>query len=214
METVVKVGGSTIRDRERCRKVVNALEDIESNISVIAGGGEAADVVRELDERFSISDEAAHWAAIKAMDVNAHVLSGMSPVFQYAEDEDEIRETMSKDHIPVTGVYQLLRKDDSLDKSWDVTSDSITAHLGKKFGVEKIVLVKSVSGIKDDEGKLHQEITAEEAKKSAGEVIDPILPEILQQHQLSCTLVHGEYPERVKSAIEGERTTATQILSK
>jgi 5-(aminomethyl)-3-furanmethanol phosphate kinase len=138
MLTVVKVGGGLAREPGALRAACEAIgaAGVRHPLLVVPGGGELADVVRELDRRFGLSAEAAHWMAILAMDQYGWALSELIP--------GAVRRT---DLAPAGGVsvllpYALLRERDPLPASWDVTSDSIAAWVAGAAGAGRLVLVK------------------------------------------------------------------------
>src|SRR5437868_6532113 len=74
--TVVKVGGSLFdlpNLRERLRSFLKSLD--ASAVLLIPGGGRATDVIRDLDRRHSLGEEASHWLALRSLSLNAHVLA-------------------------------------------------------------------------------------------------------------------------------------------
>ena len=69
---VLKLGGSLI---DSARSLLLGLTDLESkgySFLVVPGGGPFADLVRSQFHEYSISDEAAHWMAILAMEQYAY----------------------------------------------------------------------------------------------------------------------------------------------
>ncbi len=77
---VIKIGGSLIGN---ARNLVHILNDYalteDEQILIIPGGGIFADTVRMASGVYGISDEAAHWMAILAMDQYAHYLTDNTP---------------------------------------------------------------------------------------------------------------------------------------
>ncbi|MEA1908566.1 MAG: amino acid kinase, partial [Euryarchaeota archaeon] len=77
---VIKIGGSLIGN---ARNLIHILNDYalteDERILIVPGGGIFADTVRTASEAYDISDEAAHWMAILAMDQYAHYLTDDTP---------------------------------------------------------------------------------------------------------------------------------------
>lgn len=66
---VIKIGGSLIQSaRELVRVLHRYASDEEEHILIVPGGGVFADTVRTASDKYGISDEAAHWMAVLAMD--------------------------------------------------------------------------------------------------------------------------------------------------
>ena len=123
IDTVVKLGGAVLAEGS-----LTALAGIprDGRTLIVPGGGPFADMVRAVDDRFDIGDDAAHWAAILAMDQYANALATLVP------------------GLPILAPYRWLRAVDPLPHSWDVTSDSIAAWVAHAVGAERLLLVKPV----------------------------------------------------------------------
>src|SRR5205823_5007158 len=78
VETVVKFGGGLLAYPESFDAALTAIASVarKNRLLVVPGGGLFADAVREVDRRVRLSDDAAHWMAILAMDQYAHVVAG------------------------------------------------------------------------------------------------------------------------------------------
>ena len=128
---LVKLGGSL---HHQIPEIVHLLCKSERPLLVVPGGGFFADVVRQEH----VSDDAAHWMAIAAMEQYAWVIASHG---MRTTDILAIPETTAV-FLP----YISMRQHDPLPHSWDVTSDSIAAWIAAELGIELLVL-KSVDGI-------------------------------------------------------------------
>ncbi len=148
---VIKVGGSLLEWPALAHRLGTwlAAQPPLPNL-IVAGGGELADAVRQLDHRCALPPAAAHWMAIRAMDVNALVLSQLLPA---ASTRLQVR---AWDRPPPDshGCWLLMaehfvRHDDPrsartpLPCGWQVTSDSIAARLAEACQAQELVLLKS-----------------------------------------------------------------------
>ena len=77
VETVVKLGGGLLADAVRLDAVLARIAAAAPShrLLVVPGGGPFADAVREVDRRLRLSDDAAHWMAVLAMDQHAHLIA-------------------------------------------------------------------------------------------------------------------------------------------
>jgi probable H4MPT-linked C1 transfer pathway protein len=140
---VIKVGGSLVADRAQLDAAIAAIAEISRGrrVVIVPGGGPFADAVRHVDSRIDVSDDAAHWMAILAMDQFAFVLAERlhAPVVTNPSD---VNGTLSRGKIGVLAPFRWLWDVDPLPHSWDVTSDSIAAWVAGRLGAEQLVLVK------------------------------------------------------------------------
>ena len=141
---VIKVGGGLLADAGSLETVLAAIETISRDVSllVVPGGGPFADVVRDIDRQFGLSDDAAHWMAILGMDQYAQLIASRLTNGRLVSASSEFKSVLRERHIPVLAPYQWIRDADPLPHSWDVTSDSISAWVAGQVGAVRLVLIK------------------------------------------------------------------------
>jgi aspartokinase-like uncharacterized kinase len=144
IDVVVKLGGGVLASVEAADAVLEALRAAAQScrLLVVPGGGPFADVVRDIDRRFGLSDDAAHWMAVLAMDQHAHLITGRLADAEMVSEPREIAGAIDAHRIPVLAPWRWLRATDPLPHSWDVTSDSIAAWVAGCVGARRLVLVK------------------------------------------------------------------------
>jgi len=185
---VIKIGGSLI---EVSRDIVRGLVDLsrEGNVFlVIPGGGPMADLVRDLHQRYDLSEETAHWMAILAMEEYACFLADGTGA--------SLTDDVSR---PASGVwvllpYRPLREDDrGLEHSWDYTSDSVAALVAWRLSTG-LVKATDVDGV-ILKGGVEREIPVEDliGRKTC---IDQGALRILRRSGNSCLVLDGRDPER------------------
>jgi aspartokinase-like uncharacterized kinase len=141
---VVKVGGGLLPHVERLDEVLAEIASAsrDAALVVVPGGGPFADAVREVDRGPGLSDWAAHWMSVLAMDQYAHVLVDRRAGATLVTGPIEIEKALAEDRLPVLAPYRWLRERDPLPHAWDVTSDSIAAWIAEALGAGRLVLVK------------------------------------------------------------------------
>jgi aspartokinase-like uncharacterized kinase len=144
VETVVKLGGGVLAHVEHFDAALGAIGAAASarSLLIVPGGGPFADTVRDVDRRIGLSDAAAHWMAVLAMDQYAHLIAAKLAGAVVVEDPAEISAAIGTRRIPVLAPSRWLRETDPLPHSWDVTSDSIAAWVAGRLGARRLVLVK------------------------------------------------------------------------
>jgi aspartokinase-like uncharacterized kinase len=145
VDAVVNVGGALLAHPAHFGAVlaaIGAAADRTRRLLVVPGGGPFADAVREMDRRLGLSNDAAHWMAVLAMDQNAHLIASRLAGGVLVADPAEIEAAPVNVTVPVLAPYRWLHEADPLPHSWDVTSDSIAAWVAGQVGAEQLVLVK------------------------------------------------------------------------
>jgi aspartokinase-like uncharacterized kinase len=149
---VVKVGGSLLNLPGLYRVLTSWLDrqPIDDTLLVV-GGGELVDSIRQMDQRFGLADEAAHWLAIRAMNLNGFVLSRLVPGATWLKslgDWHHDHELSGPRRRFLSAEYFLRREEPQLPgvrlpMGWHVTSDSIAARLAEVCQTRELVLLKS-----------------------------------------------------------------------
>ena len=143
LDTVVKVGGGVLSDGEVFNAVLGVISEAANHLRlvVVPGGGPFADTVRMIDRRLSLSDDAAHWMAVLAMDQYAHLIASSLNRGVVVETAAEIA-GVNPGCVPVLAPSRWLREADPLPHTWAVTSDSIAAWVAGVLGASRLVVVK------------------------------------------------------------------------
>jgi 5-(aminomethyl)-3-furanmethanol phosphate kinase len=146
---VIKVGGSLLDWPEFPTEFRRWLAAQSPAASVIVvGGGALVERVRALDRVHPMSDEAAHWLAIRAMSLTARVvaewLSETKLVLSLADLQ--LAAPGAPQILDVAGFLRAERGTaGALPCDWNVTSDSIAAHVASVLAADELVLLKSAS---------------------------------------------------------------------
>ena len=223
MDAVIKIGGSLAEDPERLRALCAKLSEFAKKyaIVVVPGGGRFADVVRDFDQRFTLSSGISHRMAILGMDQFGLLLSQIIPdscatyLLSDAKQLSEIRV------VPIFLPSRLMFKEDPLENSWNVTSDSIAAYVASRLHAAKVLLVTDVDGIFTEDPRKHADATLIERlsaedllKLNRRTSVDRYLPKLLLDMQVDCYVVNGNYPERIKAILAGQQATCTLIAAR
>lgn len=218
VRVVIKLGGSLIREAP---EIVNRLVkefgpgDQETasdklapgktpfSVLIVPGGGIFADAVRRADKTFGLGDDAAHWMAILGMEQYACYLQDKT----FARGTDSIKELPCG--VSILFPYRLLKAEDPLPHSWDVTSDTIAAWVAKQTGA-LFIKVTDVDGI-FKEGRLIREIFTPDLPENFDSCIDSALPGFLHKNNMECLIINGKFPERVIKAVYGKPVPCTSV---
>lgn len=188
---VIKLGGSLLtspRLRERFDTWL-AAQPPATNV-IIVGGGALVDAIREIDRVQHFDASTAHWLAIDTMSVTARLAATLlvRPCVDRLAALDNLHLATA-----IFDVRPYLREEESrvtpgrLPHGWEVTSDSIAAHLALAIAASELVLLKS---------KLPpSELTLEQLAQS--EYVDRFFPTVAAPlPRIRCVdLMRAEIPE-------------------
>jgi aspartokinase-like uncharacterized kinase len=185
VDAVVKLGGALLGHPGHLEAALSAIGAAARlrRLLVVPGGGPFADAVREVDRRLHLSDDAAHWMAVLAMDQYAHLVAARLAAGVVAAEPAEISAALDAHQIPVLAPYRWMRTADPLPHSWSVTSDSIAAWVTGQVGAAHLVLVKP-------------------PQPRGHEIVDSYFARALPA-QVTATIVGADQIEALDSALQG-----------
>jgi len=146
---VFKVGGSLLDlpDLAERLRAAWALWPGHAKLTVV-GGGATADVVRNWDRVFQLGEEAAHWLAIEALELNSKLLEQLVPELRLVRSLGQMRVAHASGHPALLCVKCFVKwletQPAALPHRWDVTTDSIAAAVTRAWRADELVLLKSV----------------------------------------------------------------------
>jgi aspartokinase-like uncharacterized kinase len=223
MDAVIKIGGSLAEDPERLRALCAKLSEFAKKyaIVVVPGGGRFADVVRDFDKRFTLSGEIVHRMAVLGMDQFGLLLSQIIPNSCATYLLSDAKQLSEIGVVPIFLPSRLMFREDPLENSWNVTSDSIAAYVASRLRVAKVLLVTDVDGVFTKDPRKHadavliERLSAEELLKlNQRTSVDRYLPKLLLDVQVDCYVVNGKNPERIGAILAGQQATCTLIAAR
>lgn len=210
MEWVVKVGGSLFP--EGAVNLCQAL--VGRKVMLICGGGELANLLRKYDEKMDYSDTAAHKSAILCMDILGMLLADKVPGAEGVYYIDQAEEAIGGGKLPVFLPSRFLFREDPLEHSWEVTSDSLSLYIAHQLKA-KLLIATDVDGIYDQKpskygAQLLRNVSAKKLLDFGETSVDEFLAGLLLKYRSSCYVINGKYPGRVLSVIEGKSDEDTK----
>jgi 5-(aminomethyl)-3-furanmethanol phosphate kinase len=216
---VVKVGGSLAHQPEKLRSLCSRLSEFSGKfrLVVVPGGGEFADTVRQLDKRFSLSNQASHRMAILGMDQYGLLLLDLLPTAVPSSRLKDTWKALAEGKLAVFLPAQLMQKDDPLENSWAVTSDSIALYIAHRLRAKRLLLATDVDGVYAEDPKqnpkaaLIQELSVKQLLGMKRTSVDSALAGLLLKWRLDCFVLNGIYPDRIAAILEGQKNVYTHI---
>jgi aspartokinase-like uncharacterized kinase len=147
-ETFVKVGGSLFdlpNLGEHLRAWLATLP--AGRVLLAAGGGAAADLVRDADRLDGLGEERSHWLALRALTFTAHQLAARLEGADVVTDLAERHAVWNAGRFPILDLHAFAIADennpDHLPHLWSTTSDSLAARVAIVADISDLVLLKS-----------------------------------------------------------------------
>ncbi len=145
---VVKLGGSLL-DQPELPARFNAFR--ESDMShqgvLLVGGGRAAEHVRQFDQQHTLGEEAGHWLAVRAMQLNCYMMAAVLRRTRVVTNADECAGAWAAGELalvdPLAWLDSEHRQGVTTPHRWSFTSDSIAAHIATRLHADRLVLLKS-----------------------------------------------------------------------
>jgi aspartokinase-like uncharacterized kinase len=141
---VIKLGGSMLGSAALPHWLSLLARHGNGKVVIVPGGSVFADAVRQAQGLSGTNDGLAHELALLAMDQFGLLLAGMQPGLVTAASELEIAERGWQHQTVVWLPSQMVLADSSVEQSWRVTSDSLSAWLANKLAADQLLLIKSV----------------------------------------------------------------------
>lgn len=189
---VVKLGGSLLTQVPR---LVEELQRSGRPLLLVPGGGPFAERVRTLE----LDGDEAHWMAIAGMEQFGWYIAsqGMKPTDRLVIGRG----------VSVLLPYRVLRDEDPLPHTWEVTSDTIAAWVAKKLHLD-LLLIKSV-----DRLTVRGRAVSLIEDPDCCEEVDPCLIPFVLSHGIHATALNGRVSGRVTEHLLGARVPCTVIRS-
>jgi aspartokinase-like uncharacterized kinase len=156
-----------------------------------------------------------HWSAIKSMDIIGELIASRNKNIECITAIEDIEKVHDNNKIPLLLCYDILKTEDPLKHSWNITSDSIACYFAHRLNA-KLLILTNVDGIYrgnifSNDKKLIKNISANELLIFEETCVDKCLPQLLTKYNLDCFVMNGIYPERVLCHLNGNHTIHTHI---
>ena len=113
---------------------------------IIIGGGEFANLIRKYDGDIGFSEDVTHETAIDCMDIMAKLLNDKLAFTEISYSIEDAMEVSDSGKIPILICSEILKENDPLMHSWNVTSDSISAYVAGLLNA-RLLIATDVDGI-------------------------------------------------------------------
>ncbi|MDD2756294.1 MAG: uridylate kinase [Methanothrix sp.] len=149
------MGGSLMTCARSLMAALLALAVEGNSFLVVPGGGPMADLVRDIYSRGHLSQEAAHWMAVLAMEQYAYFLADGNKAVLTREICRPKKDCSVQVLLPY---HVLIENDRGLLHNWDYTSDAVAALVAAQLSAP-LIKATDVDGVMLD-GKVVSEVPA------------------------------------------------------
>ncbi len=202
---VVKLGGSLAGHPSLAQWLKALVRSRSARFAVVPGGGPFADAVRQSQRTWRFSDEIAHSMAIGAMEQFGRMLGGIEPALVVCSTRAQIRASWNHGRVALWLPQRLMRRNNQLAHSWDVTSDTIAAWLARSLHADGLLLVKSCP--------LPARPGDAAALASAG-IVDPSLPGFLANSAFAFRVAQRRQSNRLEQIVTAMRGRVTNSAAR
>lgn len=142
---IIKIGGSLLQQKSLIPDLARYLDGVGTHqVVLLTGGGPAVKAMYAMREKLPYGEDEAHWHCIKLMGDLTRTLCETYPNSVAVTSWAQAEAAWQADRLPWFVVEPFLREDetakDHLPHTWDVSSDSIAAHLAKRYGADLVLL--------------------------------------------------------------------------
>lgn len=192
MQWVIKIGGS-LYNSPNLVEWLNTLSGCGSqNIIIVPGGGPFADQIREADKQFSLDQELAHYMAVLAMQQYGYLMKSLCPKLHLVSSKQQLNDCWNTRKVAIWEPFDMVREHCKLEKTWDITSDSLAAWLANYLMVDQLLYVKSADVT----------LTKTSLKELLNEsCIDPNLPNKLAEMDIPVYFIHKSHSNKFKKLL-------------
>ncbi len=198
---VVKVGGS-LATAEALPFWLDVLSSYGGGeVVVVPGGGPFAELVHESQAYWKFDDSSAHFMALLAMTQFGLMLSGMQPDLVPVERKEDIERVLASRGVPIWLPTEMVTDDDSIEHSWEVTSDSLAAWLAGRLGASRVLLVKSV--------EVDNDLPVRELARQG--IVDACFPDYVKQGDFTVSIMSQKEFDQFPQMLMSDATVASTI---
>lgn len=224
IDIVVKFGGSLTRDLELCRRLIRnivGLSNAGRRIIVVPGDGRTDKVVKAIDREQSLAADTTHRACALAQDQTGLLLAdpSFSDGLVACKTLASCRSALDRGKAAVLLPSRLLFDLDPIEKTFDVTSDAVAAWLAWLVAAQRLVVLTDVDGVfaggnLGSKAHLIRQVPAVRLSTMGHTAIDACAAAFLEARQMDCTILNGNFPDRLTAWAEGGSVVGTVVLGR
>jgi aspartokinase-like uncharacterized kinase len=154
------------------------------------------------------------------MDQYGLLLADLSPKTTVVRTFEDTKISLKLSNLSIFLPASIMFSEDSLENSWNITSDSISLYIAHRLGAQQVLLITDVDGVFESDpkqqygAKLIDKISANQLSKlSVRTSVDAAFSGLLMKWPTVCYVVNGLFPERIETILAGKKTLSTLITN-
>ena len=221
IDIVIKFGGSLTRDLELCQRLISNIARLCNSgqrIIVVPGGGRTNKVMEAIDREQSLAGNTTHRACALAQDQTGLLLADPSFSDRLAACKTlaSCRSALDCGKAAVLLPSRLLFDLDPIEKTFEVTSDAVAAWLAWLVAARRLVVLTDVDGVfaggkLGSKAHLIRQVPASRLAAMGHTAIDACAAAFLEARQMDCTILNGNFPDRLMVWARGGSVVGTTV---
>lgn len=138
---VIKLGGS-LASSPHLDTLLECISSAHLPMVIVPGGGPFADAVRDIQSLLGFDDAVAHDLALLSMAQYGRVLAARGG-FRCASGSAAVSEACLRNSVPIVWLPDPSVDALDVERSWNVSSDSLAVWLANCIGSRRVILVKA-----------------------------------------------------------------------
>jgi aspartokinase-like uncharacterized kinase len=221
-DVVIKVGGSLLADLGRLESTMREIDRLRSEglrPLIVPGGGPTDNEIERIYALRPFGMETAHRACALAQDQTGLMLCGASLAesLEPCDTLDAAIDATLAGRSPVILPSALLLAAGPIERTWDVTSDSVAGWFAWLTNTPRLAILTNVDGVYrpghvGEPASLLQSVRAADLAAMGHTAVDVCLPGWIAAGRVGeCAVINGWHSERLRQWINGEAMIGTII---
>jgi aspartokinase-like uncharacterized kinase len=215
VDLLVKVGGSLFGDLSAARAIAEVLdaESARSRVVAFPGGGPIDNYIEAVDRELHFEPEVHHQLCARAQDQVGLMLAALAPRAATFTHPVELPEILDAGALAVMLPMRSIIELDVFARTWDVTSDLMSAYFAHLLGAKRFAILTNVDGVYADadcDGDPLKVVDASDLSEATS--VDATLPAFLRATGMECAVLNGLRPDWVEAWLAGEAEPGTTVL--
>ena len=223
IDYVIKFGGSLLEEKDIISELLNNVSKARKKgfrIVIIPGGGPTDNTIERLDSWATFHKSTHHFACALAQDQTGSMLAdiGYDFGFRSCDNLEDMMTILNENNIPIILPSKIIFTINPFERTWDITSDSMSAWFSWLLNCKKVIILTNVNGVYSpgNIGNLEHfisEIKSIELSALGHTSVDQCFGEFISVHKMEAWIINGLNPGYIHSFFNNDIFENTHIYS-